>query len=145
MIWGFPLPWNRLWNVTYILKKNKDIRYKNSYIFPNGNKDPNDPHEVISGVPPLWKGLWNQMYILKKNKYIFCKNIYIFSKGNQESFHLYYDLYIPLGTLGKWFEMFSHFEMNFGTLRAYLRKINTSLMKINIFFRKISTFLPRGT
>ena len=78
------------------------------------------------------------MNILKKNKYIL-------SKENPNPNHPYYDLYITLGTIGKLFEVFSHFEMDFGTSRTSLRKISTFLRKTSQFFTKICTFFPRGT
>ena len=99
-----------------------------------------DPWQVIWVIPPSWNGLWNPMYILKKNKYILHKNTYIFSKQNRDSYPHYYDLYIPLGTLGKWFYTFPYLEMDFGTPCTSLRKISTFFIKIHTFFsRRIGT------
>ena len=92
---------------------------------------------MIWGVSPPRNRHWNSTYILKKNKYILKKNKYIFSnifsKGNPNPNHIYHDLHISLGSLGKWFELFSHFKIDFGTSCTFLRKIK-------IFFTKISTF-----
>ena len=91
---------------------------------------------MIWVVPLSWNGLWNPMYILKKNKYILHKNTYIFSKQNRDSYPHYYDLYIPLGTLGKWFYTFPYLEMDFGTPHTSLRKISTFFTKNTYIFFK---------
>ena len=97
-----------------------------------------DLQEVIWNIPPPWNRLWNLIYILKKNKYTLKKNKYILSKRNPNPNHPYYDLYISLGTLKKWFKAFPQFKMDFGTPHTFFRKIST-------FFTKIHTFFLRGT
>ena len=77
---------------------------------------------------------------LRKINTFFTKIRTFFSKQNQDSYLHYYDLYIPLGTLGKWFYTFPYLEMDFGTPCTSLRKISTFFIKIHTFFsRRIGT------
>ena len=60
--------------------------------------------------------------------------IFIRAKWNPN--HPYYDLSIHLRELKKWFKLFSHLEIQFGTSCTFLKKICTFLRIIHTVFTK---------
>ena len=109
-------------------------------IFPWSILSFEDPQVVIGGHSPHQNKLWHSWYIIYKIWYIIykiwyilhkiwyiLKNIwYIQSLSYRNLYLIIHGPFIFLGIFGKWLEVVSYFEMNFGTLGTSLRKFDTS-------------------
>ena len=115
VIWSVLPPWNRLWNLMYILKKNKYNLHKNRYIFFKENRDLNHPYYdlyiplgTLEKVFPCHKKDFGTIRTSsRKISTFFTKKKYVhfFQGWLRPQLPLLWP-YIPLGTLGKWFEAF---------------------------------------
>ena len=133
----------------FLKKKKSTFLKKNTYIFSKMNWDPYHPYYnlyIPFGILMKWFEVFPYLKMDIGTPHTFLRKISTSLRKISTSLRKISTFfprgrtlitlmmtYISLGTLGKWFESFSHFKMDFGSPC-------TSLRKIRIFFTKISTF-----